>query len=155
MFRFIMALACAALALALGACGKDDNKVASSPGNPSGTQTQSPTKTTKTTKTTGTTTTKKTTTTPIKPGTTRDVLRVSIKNIKFMPHDLVVRVGQKIRWANNDKVGHNVTATKGATFASDTLDTGDTFSYTPTKTGTINYVCTIHAGQDGKIIVRK
>ena len=144
MFRFIMVLACAALALALGACGKDDNKVGDTAGGTTGTVTESPTKTTGTT-----TTTRK----PPKLGTTRDVLRVSIKDIKFVPHDVVIRVGQKIRWANNDKIAHNVMATKGATFESDNLDGGDTYSYTPKKTGTINYVCTIHSGQDGTIIV--
>ena len=80
---------------------------------------------------------------------------MSIKDIKFLPHDVVVRVGQKIRWVNNDKIAHNVVATKGASFESDNLDGGDTYSYTPTKTGTIDYVCTIHSGQDGKLIVRK
>lgn len=149
MFRFIMALACAALAVALGACGKEDDKVGGTPGDPSGTVTESPTKTT------GTTTTKPTTRKPPKVGTTRDVLRVTIKDIKFMPHDVVVRVGQKVRWANEDKVAHNVVATKGASFESENLDAGDTFSYTPRKTGTIDYVCTIHSGQDGKLIVRK
>jgi plastocyanin len=142
MFRFTMALACATLALALGACGKDDNKVGDTP-NGSGTET---------TKTTGTSTT---TRKPPKPGKSRDVLRVTIKNIKFVPHDVVVRVGQKIRWVNSDKVAHNVTAKKGGSFASDNLDAGDTFSFTPKKTGTISYVCTIHPGQTGTIIVRK
>src|SRR5204863_10205545 len=99
-----------------------------------GTVTESPTKTTGTT-----TTTRK----PPKVGTTRDVLRVSIKDIKFVPHDVVLRVGQKIRWANNDKVAHNVTATKGATLEYGNPDGGDTYSYTPRKTGTITYVCTI------------
>ena len=149
MFRFIMVLACAALAIALGACGKDDDNVGGTPGDPSGTVTESPTKTT------GTTTTKGTTRQPPKAGTTRDVLRVTIKDIKFMPHDVVVRAGQKVRWANDDTIAHNVVATKGASFQSEILDAGDTFSYTPRKTGTIDYVCTIHSGQDGKLIVRK
>ena len=146
MFRFIMALACAMLALALGACGKDDDKVGGTDGTTTGTVTESPTKTTGTT-----TTTRK----PPKPGTTRDVLRVTIEDIKFVPHDVVVRVGQKVRWVNDDKIAHNVTAKKGASFASGNLDDGDTYSYTPKKPGTIDYVCTIHPGQDGKLIVRK
>ena len=146
MFRFLVVLACAALALALGACGKDDDQAGGTPGATNGTVTESPAKTT------GTTTT---TRNPPKPGTTRDVLRVSIKDIKFLPHDVVVRVGQKIRWVNSDKIAHNVVATKGASFESDNLDGGDTYSYTPRKTGTIRYVCTIHSGQDGTLIVRK
>ena len=139
MFRLITALACAMLALALGACGKDDDQVGGDSGE---TVTETPS------------TTPATTTAP-KAGATRNVLRVSIKDIKFVPHDVVVRVGEEIRWSNDDKIAHNVTATKGASFESDNLDAGDTYSYSPTKTGTIDYVCTIHPGQDGKLIVRK
>lgn len=81
---------------------------------------------------------------------------VSIKNVKFLPHDVTAKVGQTITWTNDDgSIAHNVTATDGADFASDTLNGGDTFSYTPRKAGTIAYVCTIHNGQDGTITVTK
>jgi len=46
-----------------------------------------------------------------------------------------------------------VTAEQGADFKSDTMNEGDTFEYTPTKAGTIDYVCTIHPKQTGKLIV--
>jgi len=84
-----------------------------------------------------------------------DLVSIGIKDIKFVPADATAKVGQKITWTNNDTPPHNVTATKGATFKSETLNPGATFDYTPTKAGTIEYVCTIHPGQDGTITVTK
>lgn len=84
-----------------------------------------------------------------------DIVSVGMKDIKFVPEQATVKVGQKITWTNNESVPHNVTATEGADFRSDTLQEGDTFEYTPTKAGTIKYVCTIHSGQNGEIEVTK
>ena len=78
-----------------------------------------------------------------------------MKDIQFLPHDITVKVGQKIHWTNGDTAPHNVTATKGADFGSDTINKGGTYDYTPTKAGVIDYVCTIHSGQDGTITVTK
>lgn len=83
------------------------------------------------------------------------VVDVNMKNIKFVPANITVKVGQKIHWTNTDGPAHTVTATSGAKFDSGTLNPGATFDYTPTKAGTIDYVCTIHAGQTGTITVVK
>jgi plastocyanin len=82
-----------------------------------------------------------------------DLVSIGIKDIKFVPESATAKVGQKITWTNNENIPHNVTATDGADFASDTLQKGDTFEFTPTKAGTIKYVCTIHSGQNGEIEV--
>jgi plastocyanin len=84
-----------------------------------------------------------------------DVVKVGMKDIKFVPADVTAKVGQKIEWTNTDTPPHNVTAKDGADFASDTLNPGDKFDYTPTKAGKIDYVCTIHPGQSGTITVTK
>ena len=86
-------------------------------------------------------------TTPVRDG----AAQVSMEDIKFVPHDIRVKVDQKIVWTNNDQAAHNVTATKGADFKSETIGNGGTYEYTPTKAGVIEYVCTIHPGQDGTI----
>jgi plastocyanin len=80
---------------------------------------------------------------------------VAMKNIAFAPATVRVKVGQKITWTNDDSVPHNVTSQSGEKIASDTFGKGGTFSFTPTKAGTINYVCTIHPGMDGTIVVTK
>jgi plastocyanin len=86
-----------------------------------------------------------------------DVVKVGMKNIKFVPADITVKVGQKIEWTNTDgQIPHTVTSqTDGVDFDSGSLQGGAKFDYTPTKAGTINYICTIHQNQAGTITVTK
>ena len=137
--RFIIAATCAALTLALAACG-DDKQNSSTP-----TAAKPAPAATATTATAG----------GSDSSAAGAVVNVSMKDIKFVPDTITARVGQKIHWTNEDAPAHNVTATDGADFASDTLNHGDTFDYTPTKAGVIKYVCTIHPGQNGEIRVTK
>ena len=69
-----------------------------------------------------------------------------MQNIAFDPKAVTVKVGQKVTWTNDDSTDHNVTSQSGETIKSDNFGKGGTFSFTPTKAGTINYVCTIHPG---------
>jgi plastocyanin len=78
---------------------------------------------------------------------------ISMQNIAFSPASSTVKVGQKITWTNDDSVDHNVTAKSGASFKSGDFGKGGSFSFTPTKAGTIKYVCTIHPGMDGTLTV--
>ena len=78
---------------------------------------------------------------------------VQIKNFAFSPSAKTVKVGQKITWTNEDSIGHNVVAKAGANFASKTLNKGDSFSFTPTKAGTISYVCTFHPNMKATLTV--
>ena len=141
--RFTLAaVACACAALAVGACG-DDNESQSGrdAGENGATAATSPTPEAQTS-------------TQSEEEQADDIVSVSIKDIKFIPHDVTVKAGQKIVWTHDDgQIPHNVTATKGEKFASDTLTGGETYEYTPKKAGTIDYVCTIHEGQDGQITV--
>jgi plastocyanin len=79
---------------------------------------------------------------------------VSMKGLRLHPDNTTVRVGQKVTWTNDDSVDHNVTATKGAKFMSQAFGGGKTYSFTPRKPGTISYVCTLHPGMAGKLIVK-
>jgi plastocyanin len=74
---------------------------------------------------------------------------VHIRNFAFDPRNVTVKVGQKIEWTNDDSVAHNVVADSGASFASDPIDGGHTFSFTPTKAGKITYECTFHSQMKG------
>ena len=124
------ALACLALAAggALAGCGSNDSKDTSS------TQAAPPA------------------TAAAKPG---QEVKVTMKNIKFVPEAITAKVGQKIVWENTDTPPHTVTASSGAKFDSGNMAPGDTFDYTPTKAGTISYFCQIHSGQKGTITVTK
>ena len=70
-----------------------------------------------------------------------------MKDILFVPEKVTARVGQTVRWTNEDDVEHTVKASKGADFESKTLSKGETYAAKLTKTGTIDYVCTIHPSQ--------
>jgi len=84
------------------------------------------------------------------------VVKVTMRDILFVPDKVTARVGQTVRWTNEDDVAHTVVAEKGADFASEKLSKGDTYETKVTKTGTIGYVCTIHPSQRGTItVVRK
>ena len=142
MIRFPMiALAGVLLALVLASCG--DDKASNSgrnAGDDGATVTTNPTPEVQTS-------------TQSDEAQSNDIVSVGIKDIKFVPETIEAKVGQKIVWTNNESIPHNVTATDGADFASDTLQKDGTFEYTPEKAGTIKYVCTIHEGQNGQITV--
>jgi len=78
-----------------------------------------------------------------------------MKNIQFAPTSVTAKVGQTVKWTNDDSVDHNVTAKSGATFKSSNFGQGGTYSFKAAKAGTISYVCTIHPGMVGTIIVTK
>jgi plastocyanin len=80
-------------------------------------------------------------------------VEVKLQNIAFDPKDVTVKVGQKVKWVNEDSVDHNVIANSGATFKSNNFGNGGTFEFTPDKAGTIKYVCTIHPGMTGTLNV--
>ena len=138
----IIAVACTALALALGACGDKESQTGRDAGEDGTAVMTNPTPQAQTS-------------TQSDGQTSNDIVSVGMKDIRFVPESITAKVGQKIVWTNKEQVGHNVTAKEGADFASNTLQKDQTFDYTPTKPGTIKYVCTIHPGQDGQITVTK
>lgn len=79
-------------------------------------------------------------------------IAVPIRHYAFSPPDLMITVGDTVTWTNTDDVPHNVVSTDGpASFASDTLAKGATFSYTFTTPGTYKYVCTFHPGMSASV----
>ncbi len=80
---------------------------------------------------------------------------IKMQNIAFDPKAVTVKVGQKVTWTNDDSVDHNVTSKSGESIKSDNFGKGGTFSFTPTKAGTISYVCTIHPGMVATLTVTK
>jgi plastocyanin len=76
-----------------------------------------------------------------------------MRNIKFVPARTVVRLGQTVRWTNDDQTTHTV-ASSALRIASEGIGPGETYAYRPTRRGRFAYFCTIHAGQSGVLIVR-
>ena len=117
------ALIFTALALAVAGCGGDDNE-STAPEKTAAPATQS--------------------------GGSGDSVAITMKDIKFDPAEATAKVGQKVVWTNEDDAPHNVV---GGPITSETFGKGETFEYTPDKAGTIDYVCTIHPGMEGKLTV--
>jgi plastocyanin len=132
--RTIAFAACLALAAGtLAACGGGD-KTASSTSTPAPTTPAAPT--------------------AKPPAATGGVVAVDIKDIKFVPATVTVKAGQTVRWTNSDPVAHTVTAKSGSTVDSGTIASGKTYETKFTKAGKVDYVCTIHPGQAGTVIVQ-
>jgi plastocyanin len=80
-------------------------------------------------------------------------VEIKMQNIQFAPKDTTVKVGQKIKWVNEDTTDHNVTADSGADFKSDDFGKGASFEFTADKAGTIKYECTLHPGMTATLNV--
>jgi plastocyanin len=98
---------------------------------------------------------KSTSTPAAAPAATSAAVPVTMLNIQFNPKSVTAKVGQTVKWTNQDSVDHNVTATSGETFKSKNFGKGGTYVYKLDKAGTIQYVCTIHPGMTGTIVVTK
>lgn len=77
---------------------------------------------------------------------------VVMESFAFTPAELTVPVGATVTWTNRHGARHDVVAADG-TFESPLFGEGETFSFTFTAPGEYPYVCTIHPGMEGKIIV--
>jgi plastocyanin len=69
---------------------------------------------------------------------------VRMHNLAFSATTVHVRVGQTIKWVNDDNVVHNVTSSDGLTIQSGNFGPRHSYEYTPKLAGTITYYCTIH-----------
>ena len=80
---------------------------------------------------------------------------IVMRDVSFSPQVARVKVGDTVRWKNASRIPHDVTATSGATFGSDTFGSGGTFAFRATAPGTIAYVCTLHQGMSGTLTVTR
>jgi plastocyanin len=78
---------------------------------------------------------------------------VTIKDLKFSPTGMTVKVGTTVVWTNNDTHNHTVQSEHNI-FSSANLAPGKSFSYTFNSVGTYNYYCAIHPDMKGMIIVK-
>src|SRR3954451_669376 len=89
------------------------------------------------------------------PAASGNTVTIAMKNIQFSPKDVTVKVGQTVKWVNQDTVDHNVTANSGASFKSDLFGNGASYEWKADKAGTVQYECTVHPGMDGTLTVTK
>ncbi|MDT5093825.1 MAG: hypothetical protein QOH60_3188 [Mycobacterium sp.] len=77
---------------------------------------------------------------------------VSIDNFAFTPATLTVHIGSAVTWTNHDEEPHTVAANDGS-FHSPGLDAQGTYSFTFSKPGTYDYICSIHPFMRGSVVV--
>ncbi len=132
----LLALLIACLALTLTACGGDDDDDDAGNGG------------------TATPTTEQTDTGAAPPAG-GETVEVDIPSISFDPEEVTVQAGTTVTWTNSDDLPHTVTKESGpgADFDSGDLEPGATFEQTFDEPGTVDYVCTIHPGQAGTVVV--
>jgi plastocyanin len=78
---------------------------------------------------------------------------VSEEGIAFNPAEVTVGVGDTVTWTNNDSVAHDVTADSFSSGEPGGMDPGATFEHTFEEAGTFDYVCTVHPGMEGTVVV--
>jgi len=78
-------------------------------------------------------------------------LDVVIENMKFMPNNLEVKVGDMVTWTNKDSVEHTVTFENGD--FDQKLPMGALTVYQFTEKGQYRYFCSIHPGMQGIVTV--
>ena len=78
---------------------------------------------------------------------------VMIHGYTFMPATLTIRAGDTVTWTNDDAPAHNVIATRGASFRSPLLATGQSWSWTATVATSVSYECSLHPGMDAHLTV--
>jgi plastocyanin len=77
---------------------------------------------------------------------------VRIADFAFTPDSRSAKVGDSVKWTNEDGATHTVTADDGA-FDSGNLAAGKAFSFTFDKAGTFAYHCNIHQSMTGTVTV--
>jgi plastocyanin len=78
---------------------------------------------------------------------------VSMEDIAFQPAEVTVSAGDTVTWTNNDSAGHDVTADSFSSGEPGAMANGDTFEHTFEEAGTFDYVCTVHPGMEGTVVV--
>jgi plastocyanin len=79
---------------------------------------------------------------------------IKMKGIQFDPKQATVKVGQTVKWVNEDSVQHNVVAESGATSKSPTFGKGGSYTRDFTRPVEVKYQCTLHPGMEGTITVQ-
>jgi plastocyanin len=81
-----------------------------------------------------------------------NVVVVSMKDKKFDSAKVTIKVGQTVKWVNDDEHDHTVLAEDGS-FKSENISAEESFSFTFSAAGKNPYSCTYHPRMKGVIIV--
>jgi plastocyanin len=88
-----------------------------------------------------------------KPAASPQSAAVAIESFAFAPPTITAHVGQEITWQNHDPAEHTVTGENGS-FDSGTMAQGGTFKTSFDSPGEYRYICKLHPGMKGKVVVK-
>ena len=77
---------------------------------------------------------------------------IAIDGTSFNPVELIVHVGETVAWKNTDPFPHNVTSSVGG-FSSGDLAADAQWRLRVRRAGRFPYVCTLHPGMKGTLVV--
>ena len=77
---------------------------------------------------------------------------IAMDGTRFVPDTVTIQRGDRVVWVNKDPFPH--TATARGTFDSKSVAAGHSWSYVARQTGEIPYVCTLHPGMKGTLLVQ-
>jgi plastocyanin len=82
--------------------------------------------------------------------------QVALKRIAFTPATVTIKAGQRVRWVWQDGpyVPHNVRSVGRPRFQGSSRKATGTHTVRFARRGTFRYVCTVHPGMAGKVVVR-
>jgi plastocyanin len=86
---------------------------------------------------------------------TSDAIEIDMKNFQFVPKNATVKVGQTVKWVNQDSAPHDAVDEETGQFKSDQFGKGGSYEFTAKKAGKIAYVCTLHPGMEGTLTVTR
>lgn len=79
---------------------------------------------------------------------------VTMDGTAFAPATFTVKLGDTVTWMNKDPFPHNVTSSSGG-FRSKDLAPDAQWKFRTTRAGTFRYVCTLHPGMEGTLVVSR
>ncbi|HET9728355.1 MAG TPA: plastocyanin/azurin family copper-binding protein [Acidimicrobiia bacterium] len=83
------------------------------------------------------------------------VVEVIAKDNAFSPASIIVDLGTKVTWRNDDNVAHNIDNFGGGFgVLLSQFGPGASYSFKFTTAGTFTYTCTIHTGMAGQVEAR-
>ncbi len=138
----LLAAALVALSLGLVACGSSGSDSSSSEAETAPSAGEEST----------TETTESTESEPAPSGEAAKSEKVQIVEFTYEPDPVVVQVGGKVTWQNEDTAPHTATADDGS-FDTGTIDKGKLGSATFKEPGTFTYFCEIHPTMHGTVEV--
>jgi plastocyanin len=85
-------------------------------------------------------------------GSAAGVVKIDIRDFKYVPEKVTVRAGGRVMWVNDDMAPH--TATAAGAFDTGNLQKDDSKAVTLNKAGSYSYVCDFHPFMKGAVVVK-